>query len=604
MSDELLQYYNRELAYLRRQGAEFARAYPKVAGHLRVSDEAVEDPHVSRLLEGVAFLTAQIRQRLDDHFPELTDILMGNLFPDYLAPIPSMTILQMRSGPAQTHAAQLDAQQRFQTMVDKMPSCEFRSPGRPYLAPVTVTEGSFENAPFDAPRPAGTENAQSVIKLRLKAPLPFSEVDLPSLRFYLHGQTHLSNELYDLIHRAGVGFAIVPTHDTRQVRFYPTRQIRPVGFEPEEALVPYGKRSFDGFRLLVEFFLFPEKFLFAEFSELAGTWPDHDEVDLYVYLGEQSAEQEKSFVPEHMRLWCVPAVNLFDETLEPVAIDDTSHEYRLAAQYGSADTHEVVNVESVRLISSEQVRELAPFYGLGHPRWQEALGVYWHLRRRDADWAGGRFEPGFETYLTLVDRRFNRRTLDTLPEGEKLLVKATCCNRNIPERLPFGGGEPRFHAIGEPLVRDVEALVPPTATTRPDLSDGSRWEFIQQLNLEHFGGSDALERLQTVLQLHDFRKTPETRALIGGIEDVTMKRVVARVGQGVQSGLCQGTEIQVTFSKPSYAGTSIYLFSAILDRFFAQFAQINTFTRVRIRLSGHHQDYCLWPARAGERELL
>ena len=88
MSDELLQYYNRELAYLRRQGAEFAKTYPKVAGNLRVSDESVEDPHVSRLLEGVAFMTAQIRRRLDNHFPELTDILMGNLFPDYLAPIP------------------------------------------------------------------------------------------------------------------------------------------------------------------------------------------------------------------------------------------------------------------------------------------------------------------------------------------------------------------------------------------------------------------------------------------------------------------------------------------------------------------------------------
>ncbi|UDL04786.1 type VI secretion system baseplate subunit TssF [Marinobacter sp. CA1] len=604
MSDELLQYYNRELAYLRRQGAEFAKAYPKVAGNLRVSDESVEDPHVSRLLEGVAFLTAQIRQRLDDHFPELTSILMGNLFPDYMAPIPSMTILQLAAGASQTHCAALDPQQRYETQVERMPACEFRSPSSHYLAPVEVVSGAFENAPFDAPRPAGSEGAQSVIKLRLKSTLPFSEIDLPSLRFYLHGQTHLSNELYDLIHRSGVGFAVVPTHDTRQIRFFGTKQLQPVGFEPEDALVPYRKRSFDGFRLLVEFFLFPEKFLFADLAGLAGTWPEHDEVDLYIYLGEQSSEQEKSFVPEHMRLWCVPAVNLFDESLEPVANDDSNHEHRLVSRFRGAETFEVVSVQSVNLVENENIREMAPFYGLGHPRWQSGLDVYWHLGRRDADWAGGQFEPGFETYLSLVDRRFNHRTQDDLPEDETLMVNAWCCNRNIPERLPFGGGEPRFRAIGEPLVEEAVALVPPTATTRPDLSDGTRWEFIQQLNLEHFAGDDALERLKAVLQLHDFRHTPETQALIEGIEDVTMKRVAARVGKGVHSGLCQGTEIQVTFSKPSYAGTSIYLFSAILDRFFAQFTQVNTFTRVRIRLGGHHRDYCLWPARAGERELL
>lgn len=604
MSDELLQYYNRELAYLRRQGAEFAKAYPKVAGNLRVSDESVEDPHVSRLLEGVAFMTAQIRRRLDNHFPELTDILMGNLFPDYLAPIPSMTVIQLQAGASQTHCAALDKQQRYETTVEGLPPCEFRSPASHHLAPVEVISAAFENAPFDAPRPVGSEGARSVIKLRLRSPLPFSEINLPSLRFYLHGQTHLSNELYDLIHRSGIGFAIAPTTDTRQLRFFNAQHIEPAGFEADDALVPYSKRSFDGFRLLTEFFLFQEKFLFAEFSGLDGFWPEHEEVDLFVYLGEASSEQEKSFVPEHMRLWCVPAVNLFDEALEPVSNDDANHEHRLVSRFRGADTYEVVSVASASLVENENVREMAPFYGLGHPRWQSGLDVFWHLERREAGWAGGQYEPGFETCLTLVDRRFNRRVLEDLPQGEILMVNAWCCNRNIPERLPFGGGEPRFRAIGEPLVEEAVALVPPTPTTRADLSDGARWEFVQQLNLEHFTGSDALVRLKTVLRLHDFRHTPETEALIEGIEHVKTRRIAARIGKGVHSGICQGTEICITFSRSNYAGTSIYLFSAILDRFFAQFAQINTFTRVRIRLEGHHRDYYLWPARAGERELL
>ncbi len=604
MSEQLLQYYNRELAYLRRQGAEFARAYPKVAGRLRVSDEAVEDPHVSRLLEGVAFLTSQIRQRLDNHFPELTDILMGNLYPDYQAPIPSMTVLQLSASRAQTHCAPLGHNQAFETRVEKMPDCEFRAPGEHYIAPVTVTSASFQNTPFDAPRPAGTEGAQSVITLRLEAPTSFRDMDLPWLRFYLHGQSHLSNELYDLIHRTGLGFTVSPVSDQRHLAFYPSGRIRPVGFAGDEALVPYSKRSLEGFRLLVEFFLFPEKFLFTQLDEMTGCWPDTREIDITFYLSETSAELEKSFQADHMRLWCVPAVNLFEETLEPSPIDDTRHEHTLVSRYRKADAFEVVQVDAVSLVNSGKIREMAPYYGLGHPRWQTDLDLYWHLHRRPADWAGGQMEPGTETVLSLVDNRYENRDLDSIPNDEALVIKAQCCNRNVPDRLPFGGGAPEFRAVSEPLIDKATALMAPTSTVRPELSGASRWQFIRHLNLEYFTGDDACDRLKAVLQLYDFRQTPESSALVEGIEKVDVRRVAARVGHGVRSGLSQGTEFRITFSRPRYAGTSIYLFSAVLDRFFAQFAQLNSFTRLRIRLSGHSRDYHVWPARAGERELL
>lgn len=604
MSEELLQYYNRELAYLRRQGAEFARAYPKVAGRLRVSDEAVEDPHVSRLLEGVAFLTSQIRQRLDGHFPELTDILMGSLYPDYQAPIPSMTVLQLTASRAQTHCSPLTEGQAFETRVEKMPDCEFRAPGEHYIAPVTVESADFQNAPFDAPRPPGTEGAQSVITLRLSAPTPFSEIDLPWLRFFLHGQAHLSNELYDLIHRTGLGVAVSPVSDRRQLTFLPAHRIRPVGFDESEALVPYSKRSMEGYRLLTEFFLFPEKFLFTQLDQMSGCWPTSKEIDVTFYLSESSSELEKSFQAEHMRLWCVPVVNLFEETLEPSPLDDTRHEHRLVSRYRKADAFEVVNVASVSLVNSGKIREMAPYYGLGHPRWQTDLDLFWHLQRRPADWVGGQMEPGTETILSLVDNRYENRDLDAIPDDEALVIKAQCCNRNVPDRLPFGGGDPTFKAVSEPLIDKAVALLAPTSTVRPELEGASRWQFIRHLNLEYFTGDDACERLKAVLQLYDFRQTPESRAMVEGIEKVEVRRVAARVGKGVRSGLTQGTEFRITFSRPRYAGTSIYLFSAVLDRFLAQFAQLNSFTRLRIRLSGHSRDYHAWPARAGDRELV
>lgn len=604
MSEEMLNYYNRELAYLRRQGAEFARAYPKVAGRLRISEEAVEDPHVSRLLEGVAFLTAQIRQRLDGHFPELAEILMGTLYPDYQAPIPSMTVLQLEAGSAQTHVASLSPHQFFETVVEQMPACRFQSSAEYELAPISVTAAKFENSPFDAPLPAGAEGAQSAICLRLKAPVSLREINASNLRFYLHGQVHQSHELYDLIHRTGLGFAVVSSTDRRQLAYFPAEAVSPMGFADDEALVPYSERSFAGFRLLVEHFLFPEKFLYAHLGGLAGHWPDTTEVDLYIYLSETSAELEKSFIADHMRLWCVPVVNWFDETLEPIRREDGEHEYRLVPRFQNAEAFEVIGIDAVSLINSGKARELAPYYGMGHPRWQDEMNVFWHSQRRSSDWAGGQYEPGTETYLTLVDKSFGEQNDNALPNDEMLVVKARCCNRNLPGRLPFGGGNPRFRAVAEPLIEHASALIAPTSTVRPEVGDASRWQFVRHLNLEHFSGEDAAERLKAVLQLHDFRGTPESRALIEGIEDVKVIRAVARVGSGVRRGVCQGSEIRIQFSKPRYAGASVYLFSAVLDHFFAQFAQINTFTRLRIRLSGHSQDYHVWPARSGERELL
>ena len=127
MADDLLSYYNRELAYLRRLGGEFAETHPKIAGRLRMTADAVEDPHVSRLLEGVAFLNARIRQKIDDDFPELTDALLGQLFPHYLAPIPSMTIVQFRAARDLPGSYAVAAGTEFETEAVGGEHCRFRT---------------------------------------------------------------------------------------------------------------------------------------------------------------------------------------------------------------------------------------------------------------------------------------------------------------------------------------------------------------------------------------------------------------------------------------------------------------------------------------------
>lgn len=607
MSEELLKYYNRELAYLRRDGAEFSRKYPKVAGNLRINEESVEDPHVSRLLEGVAFLTAQIRRDLDNQFSEFSDILLGTLFPDFQAPIPSMAIAALQPGGTLTQAQPVKTGTRFETQATGLPSCEFRSGQPVLLSPCEISLARFHNAPIDAPKPTSC-NPQSVLQLRVSCTsmnehVNLATLNLPELKLYLQGQPHLSHELHDLIHQYAIGFALVSPNPGGKLVACPPTNIMALGFAEEEALIPYSGRSFSGYRLLVEHFLFPEKFLFTSLQELSGLWPQTRHVDIYLYFSRPSDELEKHLRKEHIRLNCTTLVNLFEDVMEPVAMHTDEHEYRLIQRHGSSQRCEVVNVTDVRLAEGENIQDIAPYYDRHNPRFPQKHALYWHSRR-SSDWQHQDSEAGTDTYLSLVDKRHQARDLSQINPSERIIIRALCCNRNLPSHLPYGDGKPELRALNSSNIATTQCITAPTATTRPSIEGDSRWQLLQHLSLDHFSGSDGSERLRQVLQLHDFRQSAESQALINGIDSVQFKPGIARTGTGLKRGLCHGYDITIYFSRPRYAGASAFLLASILDHFFAQFAHINSYTRLSIAFTGKHDGKYTWPARSGRQVLL
>src|ERR1041385_2452328 len=138
MSDTLLPYYDRELTAIHRLANEFAEAYPKIAGRLRISSGGVDDPHVARLLDGVAFLAARVHHRLDDEFPELTDALLGVLYPHYPAPFPSAAIAQFEPQPELSLPLHLPASLAVETEPVQGETCRFRTAWPLTLWPVEI----------------------------------------------------------------------------------------------------------------------------------------------------------------------------------------------------------------------------------------------------------------------------------------------------------------------------------------------------------------------------------------------------------------------------------------------------------------------------------
>ncbi|GDY25305.1 type VI secretion system protein ImpG [Agarivorans sp. Toyoura001] len=609
MSDELLKYYNRELAYLRHMGAEFAERYPKVAGRLRMSEDNVEDPHVSRLLEGVSLLTAQVRQKLDDSFPELTEALLGQLYPDYHAPIPSMSVIKMSTQNVTDYSLMIPKGTELETQVPGYKNCRFNTCYDTQMWPVEVTQAKFEGAPFKAPRPNFQKNASAVIKLRLSCEfdeVAFSDLGVDKLRFYIHGQSQLSYQLYQLIFQSSVGMAFAAPGSLTATQYLQARHISAVGFGDDEKVVPYDQRTFNGYRLLVEHFLCPEKFMFFELQDLDPSWfGEQHEVDLYIYLDSDSDILAKQLTADNIMLGCVPVINLFEDELEPLRLDPARFEHRLVPRYRDADISEVVRVTEVEAFDQhDNSVDVTPFYGSQLPHYPQAGNLFWTLRRELNKWAGGHDEPGVESYLAVVDG--NAKPLD-IDEHDQWLVsaKALCSNRNLPARLPFGGGQPSILVPSRAdSLKNVRCLLPFSEPIRPAMFDASRWQLASHLTLNHFSQPNAVKLLQELLQLYDFKQSPQTKVLIEAIAKVNIERATARVVQNGRVGFCHGSDIILEFVNQDLSGINLFFFGNVLAHFFAQYTTINSFTRLSIKLLGDSNVLHRWPAMAGDKELI
>lgn len=610
MNEDLLKYYNRELTFIRRMGAEFADKYPKVAGRLRMSDDQVEDPHVSRLIESFALLTAQISQKLDDSFPELTDALLGQLYPDYQAPIPSFSVVQLTSQNLSDSGITVKRGTEFETKVDGMKSCTFRSCYETDVWPMSVQSAEYKNSPFNAPQPPSNTPAKSLLKLQLNTEFDntaIKELGADRLRFYLNGQRHHVYSLYELLNRQLISIGIAAADTPNDVHYLAPEQLKSVGFADEDKVVPYSHRSFSGYRLLVEQFLFPEKFLFIELSGLEQAWPEKaNACVIYLYLSGANVELERHINQDSLILGCTPVVNLFEQKLEPINIEPSQYEYRLAPQYLDADICEVIRIQQVQILDSDgQKTTVNPYYSQGHPDYVQQQTMFWHSRREFADWAGGHSEAGTEVFLALVDRSFKSPGGQVQRDDQVVQVTAQCSNRNLPNLLPYGGGEPGFqirqHAD---VIKQSRCLLAPTMSVRPALGDSSRWQLVKHLTLNYFTSDDADERLKETLRLYDFRCTPESRSLIDGIYKVKTVPGTARVSQAGRVAVCSGSEILIEMTQSAYAGSNVYFFACALDYFFAQFAAINSYTRLTVKLKEHEQNYHVWPARVGTKVLL
>lgn len=596
---ELLRYYQSELAYLRHEGAEFARRYPKVAGRLDLDGNGSTDPQIERLLESFAFLTGRLQRNFDAEFPEIPAALLSVLYPHLVAPVPSMTIARFHADPEQSRALMGHEVPRGATLFAEAEdgvTCRFRTCYPVTLWPLDVVDaGWIDPATLDFldERP----EVAKVLRLELSClgKRDFKEFLPGRLRFFLAGDRGVTAALYELIFNHARGVAIRPGGATAPSAVLPAGAIEPVGFEVDDRVLPHPPEAHQGYRLLQEYFTFPDKYLFFDLVGLDG-FGDGNRAELLILLDQRDGP---SIGAGNFRLGCTPAVNLFRRTSEPVRLDQTSTEYRLAPDLRFERSTEIHTVQRVAFTQNfeEESRAVQPFFSYTHAAGQRGDAAFWIARREPSERAD---LTGTDLVLSFVDLNFD----PARPASQVVFADTLCTNRGVAEQVAAGT---QFEIEIDVPVRRIECLTRPTRQIGPPLRGATLWRLVSHLSLNHLslaGGPGSLDALREILRLYAGEGSAALDAQLQGLRGMETRRLMRRVAGNGGHGFCRGTEITLEIDEAQFTGASAFLLGAVLSRFFALYAAVNSFTQLTLTSRQRPGIWKTWEARAGEAIIL
>jgi type VI secretion system protein ImpG len=621
MDPRLLQYYNRELQFLRESGSEFRRAFPKVAGRLGLETLECQDPYVERLLEGFAFLAARVQLKLDAEFPRFTEHLLEAVHPNSLAPIPSMAVVQFQpqlddGNLAPSFVLPRGSVLRGQFHRSSPTRCEFRTAHPVALWPLEVAEAQYlrrDTPGFSVPHQAGRDVKAAIrLVLRTTAGLRFDQLSLRNLVVHLAGVEQIPYRLHEALLAHAISVHVRPHRRSEEWHeSLPAHSLRRVGYSDEEALLPVTLRAFQGHRLLQEYFTCPQRFLFVEFTGLDQAVARHsgNELELVVLLNRLDTTLERLVDHEAFRLHCTPAINLFPRRADRVTLEVNTPEHHLIVDRSRPLDFEVHSVTTLQGYgtAADQVQQFLPFHGLAEGQPAEA---YYTLRRvprtvteRQAQLGLRSTYIGTETYLSLVDGQSGPYRGET----KQLAAEVLCTNRDLPLVLPVEGTDSDFQLDASAPISGVRCLIGPTRPrSSPALGSGqAAWRLISQLSLNYLslvGEERGAAPLRELLELYTDPSQPAYARQIEGLVSIASQPVVRRIPLPGPLVCGRGLQVTLTFDETAFEGQGIFTLASVLEELFARHVTLNSFTTTQL-VSLSRGPVAEWPVRIGRRSL-
>ena len=622
MDPRLLGYYNRELQHLREMGGEFAHEFPKIAGRLGVETLECSDPYVERLLESFAFLTARVQLKIDSEFPRFSQHLMQMVYPHLLAPTPSMAVLELEpnlSEGALADGFRVPRGAVLRSLVGRgaETACEYRTAHDVTLWPLELVGAEYTSflADLGSLRLPGKGKAALRLRLRAAAGLNMDRLALADLPVFLRGGDEIAMRLYELMMGHTVALVARPGGSGQPgAQVIADAGVSPLGFDDEQALLPYGPRSFQGYRLLREYFAFPSRYLFANLSGLADAVRRcvSPELEIIAVFDAQDPRLEKAVGPSQFALFCTPAVNLFPRRADRIHLTSSTSEYHVVPDRTRPMDFEIYEVTEVLGYGTgnDDKQEFLPFYATNDQTPAEGA-PYYTVHRQPRVLSGKQRAQGArssyvgsEVFLALVDP-------DEAPfrsQLKQLAVSVTCTNRDLPLHLPVGQRASDFLLeTGAPVtaVRCVAGPTPP----RPSYAHGDpTWRLISHLSLNYLSLTDAADgggasALRELLALYGDSGDAVIRRQIDGVQSVASRSVTRRLPLPGPAAFGRGTEVTLTCDETAFEGMGVFLLGAVLERFFSKYVSLNSFTETALK-TVQRGEIARWPARIGRRQLV
>jgi len=610
MNGRFLSLYQSELQHLRGMGVEFARSNPAVARGLDLRPNECQDPWVERLLEGFAFLAARTALKLEAEFPHFTQSLLGTIYPHYLAPTPSVAIVSLEPDPAQGDLSSGHTIERgFGLLAGEGASCRFETAHDVTLWPVKVQEARYYTRELPLLRLPGRTAARSAIRLRLATVdgSPMNECPLDSLTFYIDGPGAMAMRIYEHLFAHVAGVVVRPAGDETGAGLRPgLPHIEPVGFEDEQSLLPHDERSFSGYRLLREYFTFPQRYLFFKISEIAAAECADSMLDVILLLDIEDPLLD-TIEAGNFRLFCTPVVNLFHKRdIDRIEVTGAVSEFKVTPDKMSPDDFEIFEITEVAGFDSRynKVCEFQPFYAAQDSS-GEAGGSYYTVQRRqralserEQQYGRRTHYAGSDVFISLVDSN----AAPFRPDIRSLSVRARCTNRGLPLRL---AEDNEFSIEKAAPVRRATGLA--KADPRPSYAERDfSWRVINHLKLNYMSlqndSSGKPAALHDLLRVYSDQGDPALAKQIEGLVSIATSSKSARVPGPGPIAFARGLHVELTLDEANFEGTGAFLLGAVLEKFFAKYVSINSFTQTTVH-SVQRGKVIQWPPRVGQRGI-
>lgn len=600
----MLDYYNRELAYVREQGAEFAEQFPKVAARLGMKGIEVADPYVERLLEGFAFMSARIQLKMDAEFPRFSQRLLDVVYPGYAAPTPAMGIAQFQpskseGGSPEGYTLPRHSRMRARIAPQEQTACEFRTAHDVTLWPIRLLDAKLTAAPPDLPIAGYRWGAPVKAALRLTfettGQVEVSALRLSSLPIFISGMPDVASKIQELLHTQCIGvFVHAGVLPIRGLVPLQPDVLRPEGFATEQSLLPLDSRSFDGHRLLHEYFAFPERYRFFSINELQRALPQISgtKFELVFLLKQGNSALEPVVSVENFRLHCAPVINLFARTSDRIPITSTRFEYHAVVDRARPLDFEIHSISRLTGHHTESDREILfhPFYAAADVDHRGA-GAYFSVRRepRMLSESSRRHGPrtgyvGSECFLSLVDAK----EAPFSSELRQVTVEALCTNRDLSLLTPLGNAGSDLTLLSSAPIDEIKFVVSPTRPS-PALAEREiTWRLISHLSLNYLTLTEAsaeqgASALRELLDLYARVGGSGAEAQISAVQRLRVKGVDRRVPGRGPIVFGRGVSLELEVDETAFAGTSPWLLGAVLEQFFARHVAVNSFTEMTLR---------------------